>query len=854
MKSVPILQRKVLALRFNLSLALLEGIFVFWNYLTAPSEAESVVFLQYSLLRLMLLLAVLFLSLGTLLLLVASFKSNWLDLKLGKFIDNLWNRIETFWVLLVLGGLTYLLLFASAQNLGSLASYRERLYPMLVWFALIAFQFTAGFAFIKGNDSDFFRVYRSSLAPSGIALLLLALLIAFIALTKIGLTPDAIYWQGPGVPLLISQVILAWGIGLLFNILVVRFGEASRSRVNVFACMALWVLAVFLWWSQPARISYNVLEPNPPNFQSYPFGDAILYDTAAHEFLTGTALPNDFWVKPLYSFFLAFLHLFAGENYELLVFLQIAILAFIPVLVYLLVSLLGNRTAGIVASLLVILREQNSIALSNVIQVSHLKLLLSDVFSMGLVVLLLWLMFRWLEKPNENRNTLLILGGTLGLLTLTRGHPVLLFPIIVVIVFILNATNFRQRFVRAVFFMAGVGFVLLPWFWRIYETTGQFALQSPVSPYSANMAGLYSLTPQLADPRAFTTDVSSQTLEESDAQNKQVMNFIIQYPDEVLRFVSAHFFHNVIYSYIYLPQSFRIESLRAYVTAEPFWGAWQGELSLQGWTLLFLNIALIALGFGIVWKKHKYLALVPLLIGMGYNASVSVGRISGWRFILPSDWITLVYFSIGLIQFSYIVGFIVTRSMQDVSIKDEAWAVEKTSVKWVNVMAIAISFLLLGSAVTYGHRLFSDRYPIKSAQQLMGEYLVATESLGQPFAEDEFNRFLQTEHAAIVYGRAIYPYFLKANSGPINHAWSAYKPRSYNRVVFYLVGARSSNVILPLPSHDFDFSDGAEVIVLGCANGNGDVEALSVLLTGESPSLFTREPMPELVCPFPEPK
>ena len=242
-----------------------------------------------------------------------------------------------------------------------------------------------------------------------------------------------------------------------------------------------------------------------------------------------------------------------------------------------------------------------------------------------------------------------------------------------------------------------------------------------------------------------------------------------------------------------------------------------------------------------------------LLIGMGYNASVSVGRISGWRFILPADWITLIYFSIGLIQFSYIVWFVATRSAQDVSIKDEASAVEKPSVNWFGAAVIAVSFLLCGSAVTYGNRLFSNRYPPQPAQQLMNEYLLGAESLGQPFTEDELERFLQDDKAVIVYGQAIYPYYLKSDSGPVNHAWPAYKPRPYNRVVFYLVGAESSNVILPLPSHDFDFPDGAEVIVLGCANEFGDIEALSVLLTGASPSLFTREPMSEIVCPLPEP-
>ncbi len=843
-------RRTITILRLSLFLALVEGMFVLWTYyLTAPSEAESVVFLQYSALRLMLLLVVFISLLAILFFLAATFRSNW---RVGNFVARHWDKKETFWVLLALAGLTYFLIFASEQKLDAFASYRERLYPLLVWLCLATLQFLAGLLLVRGYGSGILQTYRGSLLPGGFALLFLSLLLAFIAFTKIGLTPDLIYWQGPGVPLLFAQVIVAFVAAVLFNTLAIRVGKSNQGRLNLFAGILLWALAVFLWWSQPARASYNILEPAPPNFQEYPFGDAILYDTAAHEFLTGTALPNDFWVKPLYSFFLAILHLLAGENYPLLVFLQIAVLAIIPVLVFLLVSLLGNRTAGVLTSLLVILREQNSIALSNVIQVAHLKLLLSDVFSMGLVVLLVWLVLRWFERPDERRVDPLMIGGVLGLLTLTRGHPILLLPILAVVIFLFKPTHSRQRWERAGLFAAGVALVLIPWLWRIYETTGRVALQSPVSPYSANMAGLYSLTPRLANPAAFTTEVSEETLAQSDAQNKQVFEFVLQQPGEVARFVSAHFFHNTIFSYIYLPHSFRIERLRAYVTTEPFWGAWFGELSFQGWVLLPVNFALLALGFGAAWNKRKAVALVPLSIGVGYIASVSVGRISGWRFILPSDWITLVYFSIGLVQLSYIVGYIVNRIPQDVSSQNENQLVEKMPASRMRAAGFAVFFLLIGAGVTYGNWPFSTRYQMQTETQLAGEYIRMTQAFDRSIGENDVKAFLQDSRAEIVHGQAIYPYYLEAGSGPVNHFWPAYKPRPYSRLVFYLVGPESMNVILPIPSSDVKFPDGAEVMVLGCVNDFGDVEALAVLLVGESTSLFMREPIPEMTCPLSE--
>jgi hypothetical protein len=395
---------------------------------------------------------------------------------------------------------------------------------------------------------------------------------------------------------------------------------------------------------------------------------------------------------------------------------------------------------------------------------------------------------------------------------------------------------------------------LIPWFWRIYETTGRVALQSPVSPYSANLAGLYSLTPDLADPEAFTTAVSARTLEEAALQNKQVVDFIVQNPGEVLRFVSAHYFHNVIYSYIYLPHSFRIESLRAYVTAEPFWGAWLGELSVQSWVLLFLNMAIIALGIGTAWRKHSYPALVPLLIGMGYNASVSVGRISGWRFIQPVDWITLIYYSLGIVQLYYLVDFLLTRREQEEASAQEPLSTRRMTPHYVQVMGYALIFFLIGAAVPYGDRLFAGRHPEKPAEQLVDEYVKAASGLSQPYSDDDLARFLGQDRARILYGHAIYPYYLEADRGPINHAWPAYKPRPYNRLVFYLSGTVSTNVILPLPSSDFSFPDGADVTVLGCMNDAGDIEAVSVLIRGDTPVIFLREPLAELTCPIPEPE
>jgi len=843
-------KQKIIALRLNLILALVESLFVFGSFLREPSESQSAVFLGFSPLRLVLLFVVLILWLAIFSLLANTFRRSWRDERIGNLILNGMYQSRTFWALLLWTGLMYVLLFVSEGQLGPLSSYRERLLPILVWSFVFSIQMIVSFVYVRSIGLKVIQHYRDVVLPAFVALVLLGLFITFVAVTGLGLIPDPIYWQAAGVPILLIQVLLAWVAVLVFYSLITRLKISQSSRLDLLVSVGLWALACLLWLSQPARPSYNSLAPSAPNFQSYPFGDAIIYDIAAHEYLIGKPIPSEFGVKPLYSLFLAFLHLFSGENYTLLISLQIVVLAVIPVLVYLLTVSLGNRPAGLVAAVLIILRERNGIALSNVIEVSHTKLLLGDVFAMGLVVLLLLLFFRWLEKPEDHRVTLLATGGVLGLLSLTRGHPIILVPLVFCIILFVFFIPLRLRLQSVLLFTIGVAIPLVSWFWRNYEISGEFTFQDPVSRYTTHIAGLYSLTPSVPTRLDQETDI-----EYYDRLRRQAFEFIVQHPGEVAKFVSAHYAHNAILSYVYLPHSFRIEDLRAYVKTEPFWRDWEGELQSQEWVLLCLNVCLLALGIGSSWRKKHLLALVPIVIGIGYNISVSIGRLSGWRFIQPSDWITLIYYSIGLIQLSSILQFALVHTSQEIETEMAHRSQEYTQPRrWAPVVGVIAVFFVIGFALTHGHNLFSLRDPAKSIPQLMKDYRDLTNSMPESLSDEDLENFLQKDGALMIYGEALYPAFFRADIGVFNHYLLSYQAKPYDRVVFHLLGPQSASVILPMMTAPVRFSDGADVIVLGCKMETGVLDAMSVLVTGDQPILYARKPLPDLTCPLPEAK
>jgi len=847
-----------LILRLNLALAFAEGSLVLWSFLKEPSEPGSAVFFGFSYLRLVLILAILSFLLATLVLLFISFANSGRTGAIEKFFVRLSNQTGIFWIFALWLGISYVLLFSSEHQLGSLSSYRERLLPFLLWLAALSVQFGFVLLYLRGINLEALKDHRSVLIPSLVILILFGLLLLVITLTHIGLTPDNVYWQEPGTPILLHQVFLAAIAGVLFHLFVERTNPGRSTKLDVIVFLALWGFACLMWLSQPAKLTWFSLEATAPNYQNYPFSDALVYDNTARQFLTGRPIPSDFWYKPVYSFFLAGLHLFSGGDYTLLISLQVICLAVIPALAYLLMVSLGNRPAGLVVALLLILREHNALVLSNIIQVSHVKLLLSDVFAMGFMVLLLWLFFHWVEKPGERRVTPLVLGSVFSLLVLTRGHPIILLPFILCAVLLAPFPRPHLRWEAIALTLLGFSLPLLPWIWRNYELTGRFALQYPTSPYSAQMSNAYSFEPSVLDPQNVPPRYPDESdLAYYDRLGKQAARFALEHPYDVAKFISAHYFHNSIFSYIYLPYSFRIEDIREYVKTEPFWGFWRGELSFQGWILLFVNLAMVALGFGYLWKKYKHLAFVPLFFGIGYNLSVSIGRLSGWRFILPADWITLPYFAIGLMQFYQLFRSFANREAKPVPQEDGLQNAFQP-LKRTSLIGFALFFLSIGMALTKGHEPFSYRYPVKSTLQLKEDYGRITNGMSSSLTSSDLDDFLKIDGAVIVYGQALNPYFLPANDVELDSSWSvyyfwpSYRPRPFPRMIFNLNGPKSAGVILPMPAPPSRFPDGADVIVIGCLAESGEIDALAVLIQGASPIHYMSEPFSTPACPFSE--
>ena len=200
---------------------------------------------------------------------------------------------------------------------------------------------------------------------AGVAFMILLAVIAFIAVTRIGLLPDSAYWGEPGVPVLGWQLGLALLCGACLFLAGLRWRNARK--IDWALAAGVWLLAVAIWMTVPVGVVKNSFYApiNPPAYQPFPHSDAGYYDLMAQSLLIGYPYQGDIPTRPLYITFLAFLHVLVGQRYDLIILGQTLLLALIPVAFYFLGRRLHSRAAGLIAALFAIFREWDSLLLSS---------------------------------------------------------------------------------------------------------------------------------------------------------------------------------------------------------------------------------------------------------------------------------------------------------------------------------------------------------------------------------------------------------------------------------------------------------------------------------------------------------
>ena len=870
---------KVLRVYFYLLPA--EGLVALVFLLSIPTDPKNAVLFGFSPLRLGLL--------GTMLVLIAIFftVTVWIrryPIRLAKtsnFIEALVSNNRIFWLIVIFLTLSFILstflLFISNEGfIWAYLVYLVRLSPFLFWCSCWCVQ-TIAVLLIYRYGSDYLEERKVSLKRFGPWVLILALFLMLwvvIAWSKIGLAPDDESWLGrgwgsPGIPLIFQQVLKAWGTGMGLvlagllaafiwwnaRLLKVFTGQPSLNKVDLLIALLLWSFTSLIWLSEPLQESWFNPQPRPPTYEYYPYSDAAIHDVTSQNLLIGEGFKwgaERIVRRPLYALFLAFLHQIGDQDYERVVALQVLVLAYFPVLLYLLTTLLHCRVTGILVAIFIILREKNAIALSNVINVSHAKLLMTDLPVTVGVVLFALLIFWWLKEPDKRRSVPLLAGGLLGLLMLIRPQVLLLMSI-PILLGVISLWRFGHWLQTSLLLLAGVALALIPWLWRNWQITGSIVLDetSQLSTLVRNQTD----TPEAIEDEQLPGETEA---EYSQRLANLIDRSVLDRPGYLARSILVNFIRNEIFSVIILPTSLQWESASTYVKRVPYWFQWDGELPKGSGVYLALNLLFIALGIGVAWKRHRYLGLVPLLFNIVYSLSNALARISGWRFILPGDWAGILYYGIGLSEVTlWILSTFSGGRLEAVTISTSIGYTQSGSSTdkgaaslWPSpkvLVGTMILILLSGSVLPIAEIVIPTRFSNQSKAEST-KVLMESGAWQEVPADSEMSleTVLGDDQSVLINGRAFYPRYYEAGKGE-SRSWPDFIARSCDRLEFFLVGPRNVHVILPLKSVPASFPNGTEVIVLGY-QAEDYLDGIAVFyLNSQSPALF-RSNIPFFSC------
>jgi len=301
--------------------------------------------------------------------------------------------------------------------------------------------------------------------------------------------------------------------------------------------------------------------------------------------------------------------------------------------------------------------------------------------------------FKWFTNP-RNHIWAAIAGGILGLAALIRFTPVFILPGILLTYLICNRKKPKTFIIGIAVFLLTFCLSFAPFMVTANGADGTnyylAKIQDVISSRYSNKQTI-TTTNNLQQPRETTPLTQSTALVYTQQNIAQTSKFAIL----------LHFVNNEASSIAILPVNFSLLSLKDQVGL-PIWKntqpgpIWTSNLSVQNGILLLINFIFIVLGIGIALKKFGIAGLAPLLIQVGYHLGNAVSKTSGGRYLEAVNWVTLLYFSMGILSIIVWLITLCKPALRIKSIRHEEIVTNgrKTIIPIISVMCF---FLILGT-------------------------------------------------------------------------------------------------------------------------------------------------------------
>ena len=257
----------------------------------------------------------------------------------------------------------------------------------------------------------------------------------------------------------------------------------------------------------------------------------------------------------------------------------------------------------------------------------------------------------------------------------------------------------------------------------------------------------------------------------------------------LLSYSLNHFLHNEITSVLIFPLDWRVTPL-AGALEHPVWDYdqnWQGQLANGEKIKLGVNLLVISFGIVFAFRRHGLAGIVPLLFHLAYNLSNALARTSGGRYLVPVEWVVILYYFLGVVSIYYSLRNWMPSPKPDHLHTSGIRVLDITVL--TGVVLLSISFL------------FTDQIPMRFPDDSETAQIALLEDYGQDWIEQsglnikDLRSYINSESGVLRIGLVLYPRFYPGGEIPIRSSHVPVMPHDQNRVTFVVMEKDSVDYI-----------------------------------------------------------
>ncbi len=534
---------------------------------------------------------------------------------------------------------------------------------------------------------------------------------------------------------------LAFGV---FGLLKMKLPILSSKYFDLLVVACLLVGAMVFWMEPPSPHNEFTMKLTAPYFQPFPSSDAAVNDLGGLSILKGSGiLFGSYTDKPLYMVFLACLHLLGGYDYNLLTILYAGFMALMLPGLYFLGKSFHSRLFGFILAGSEMFRQYNAISLSNFLYFNATpRQLLTEVPTLVGLIFFTWALFLWIRSKQNDGWRALLVGGSLGAVTLIRLNPFLLVLAVPVFLFFSRAGQKKAWLAQSVIFLLGCTIVIAPWVLTGRDPDGK--------PYF--LVKFFDVIhvrygPNGALPIENGFSFASQVVPSGNGAGLTALSAGFDLPPLSIEtfpgFVLNHTLNNFVGAFLSLPDSIlTADQNLTILTMRPYWVSGIELIAPQQIPFLLLNLVFLALGLGWGWKRWKWAGLAPLFVFAVYALSLGFGRTAGSRHLVPIDWVVHFYFALGLVWLFELLPGDFRRMLEAEPVKAYV-NLTRLATKWQRFGAVC-AVLCMGVPIFAAQKLVAPQAPFCQPGSLESQ-AAALKKQGAP------------DQISLVYGVVLYP-------------------------------------------------------------------------------------------------